>query len=223
MAKLSGLIDELAKLTGLPKGTVQLTARHLREASLLASGGRGPGGAEMGFSDASNLLLALAASQQAKDAPAVVRLLNSATITDRAHRSAAAAIVPDDPIMIRGEELADANFGVTLAEILSMMAEGDVRHRTTEDPFDVSVTVPLTAGLLNARASLQLESSTQRWDYDFRANNPDFHNAPRPDWNKLARERIGNVASMDFQQQTRIGPMVLFGLADFIGGKAAGD
>lgn len=74
MAKLSDLIPATAKVLGIPENTVALYARHLREARLITTGGRGPGGAEMKPEDCANLLLALMLAEHAKDAPFAVGL-----------------------------------------------------------------------------------------------------------------------------------------------------
>ncbi len=47
MAKLSDLIPATASVLGVPEKTVAIYARHLREARLITTGGRGPGGADM--------------------------------------------------------------------------------------------------------------------------------------------------------------------------------
>lgn len=59
MAKLSELVALTAEVLGESEGRVRLAARHLREAGLIRSGGRGGGGADMEPSDAVNLLIVL--------------------------------------------------------------------------------------------------------------------------------------------------------------------
>jgi hypothetical protein len=67
MAKLSALIPAVASSLGLPEKTVAIYARHLREARLISTGGRGPGGAEMTPQDCANLLMAIVGGNLAKD------------------------------------------------------------------------------------------------------------------------------------------------------------
>jgi hypothetical protein len=59
MAKLSQLVKEMAEAMGVPEATVNQLARQVREAGMISSGGRGPGGAEMTPQDCTNLLLAV--------------------------------------------------------------------------------------------------------------------------------------------------------------------
>jgi hypothetical protein len=74
MAKLSDLIPTLAKVLPMPEQTVAIYARLLRQARLLSTGGRGPGGANMTPEDCARLLIALMAADQVKDAvPALER------------------------------------------------------------------------------------------------------------------------------------------------------
>lgn len=73
MAKLSALIPAVANSLGLPEKTVAIYARHLREARLISTGGRGPGGAEMTPQDCANLLVAILGGNLAKDAALTVQ------------------------------------------------------------------------------------------------------------------------------------------------------
>ncbi len=72
MAKLSALIPAVASVLDLPEETVAIYARHLREARLITTGGRGPGGADMTPRDCTNLLIAIMGADLVKDAPRVV-------------------------------------------------------------------------------------------------------------------------------------------------------
>lgn len=74
MAKLSDLIPTLAKVLPMPEQTIAIYARLLRQARLLSTGGRGPGGARMTPEDCARLLIAVMATDQVKDAvPALER------------------------------------------------------------------------------------------------------------------------------------------------------
>ena len=72
MAKLSDLIPTLAQVLPMPEQTVAMYARHLREAKLISSGGRGPGAAQMTATDCARLLIAIMAADQVKDAASAV-------------------------------------------------------------------------------------------------------------------------------------------------------
>ncbi len=72
MAKLAQLVTALAGVTGTPEGAVTLLARQMREAGMVSSGGRGPGGAEMTHQDCANMLLALVSRDREVSVPARV-------------------------------------------------------------------------------------------------------------------------------------------------------
>lgn len=73
MAKLSQLVPVVAQALGVPEPTVALYARTLRDAGMISTGGRGPGGAEMTNADAANLLIAVVGSDAIKNAPDTVK------------------------------------------------------------------------------------------------------------------------------------------------------
>jgi hypothetical protein len=72
MSKLAQLIPVVADALGLEEKTVSHGARVLRDAGLIATGGRGYGGAEMGNADAANLLIGLLGSDTLLGAPDAV-------------------------------------------------------------------------------------------------------------------------------------------------------
>ena len=49
MATLSALVDTIAAVEGIDPATVTLVARHIREARLIRTGGRGPSAAAFVF------------------------------------------------------------------------------------------------------------------------------------------------------------------------------
>lgn len=67
--KLSRLIGTVADAGGYPLGEVQNVARHLREAKLLPSGGRGLAAADVEPEHALDLLIGLTIAETAADAP----------------------------------------------------------------------------------------------------------------------------------------------------------
>jgi hypothetical protein len=73
MATLTELVKTVAKVEGMDPATVGLFARAVREAGLIATRGRGASAAKMDFMDAANLLIAVNASDMARDAPITVR------------------------------------------------------------------------------------------------------------------------------------------------------
>jgi hypothetical protein len=73
MATLSDLVAVTAKVEGLDPGSVALYARHLREAGLIKTSGRGSSAAVMGLPDAANLLIGVNTAKSAPEAPRAIR------------------------------------------------------------------------------------------------------------------------------------------------------
>jgi hypothetical protein len=69
MATLSMLVDVVARLEGFEFSTVNQIAREIREAGLIKTGGRGNSAAQMSFTDAANLLIAVNTSSAVREAP----------------------------------------------------------------------------------------------------------------------------------------------------------
>jgi hypothetical protein len=72
MATLTQLVDTIAAVEGLERSTVNLIARYVREAGLIATHGRGTSAATMGIKDAANLLIGVNATTTGKDAARTV-------------------------------------------------------------------------------------------------------------------------------------------------------
>jgi hypothetical protein len=72
MATLTELVETIAEVEGIEPSSVHLIARYVREAALIATGGRGPSAARMGHTDAANLLIAVNATTTATDAAKTV-------------------------------------------------------------------------------------------------------------------------------------------------------
>lgn len=80
MAKLSDLIPTLAQVLPMPEQTVAVIARALRQERLISTVGRGPGAANMTPDDCANLLLAIMAADQVKDAVDAVHRFRALTM-----------------------------------------------------------------------------------------------------------------------------------------------
>ncbi len=72
---LSDLVRAVAEATGDPESTVTVVARSLREAGLIATGGRGRSGAKMTPRDAASLLLGVGSPGDNTKAAETVRLV----------------------------------------------------------------------------------------------------------------------------------------------------
>jgi hypothetical protein len=68
MATLSELAEVIAEVEGVDHATVTWIGRSLREAGLVAKHGRGPSAAQMGWSDATNMLIAVNATRNTAEA-----------------------------------------------------------------------------------------------------------------------------------------------------------
>lgn len=73
MATLEQLVETVATREGMDPATVRLVARYVREAGLIGTGGRGLSAYQMGYADATNLLIGVNASASAREAPESVR------------------------------------------------------------------------------------------------------------------------------------------------------
>jgi hypothetical protein len=124
-----------------------------------------------------------------------------------------------EPVAIDGLDLGLHSLGRALDGLFEMLARGDITHRITGEPFNLVITVPFTDGQVAAAATIELQGSEHNWSWTFLGNHPDFHEAPWSEQKAMARERLGNVARIDFQQQTWIGMLVLLHLVDFIAGR----
>jgi hypothetical protein len=68
MATLSEVVEVIAEVEGIDAATVAWVGRSLREAGLVTKRGRGPSAAQMGWSDATNMLIAVNATRNAAEA-----------------------------------------------------------------------------------------------------------------------------------------------------------
>lgn len=78
MAKLNDLIEEFSDCTGMRDGETRIRARHLREAGLISSGGRGRGGADVTALDCARFLVGALGAERAINGPEIVRVAHNA-------------------------------------------------------------------------------------------------------------------------------------------------
>ena len=134
MLTLSHLATLMALLLGERPETMQLIARNLREARLVASGGRGRGGARQAPRHVANMIIAACASDQVADAAGVVSTFGnlevapSAAPRQRFRRST--AIMPprvqrmSEPEAVVPRELAFATrAGAKLGDVVGGLVE----------------------------------------------------------------------------------------------------
>ena len=77
MATIGQLVRAIANVSGLEESAVKLIARYARESGFIGQQSTGAGAAKMTSSDAANLLIALNASDLAKDVEQSTRLYSS--------------------------------------------------------------------------------------------------------------------------------------------------
>ncbi|MFW6028487.1 MAG: hypothetical protein ACOC9Q_03080 [bacterium] len=108
MARLSELVATTAGALNLEEPTVSVCARHLRETGLIKQKGRGPSAAQMGPTDASNLLLGLMASDALQHAPENVRRARKITFSSTLVNDTLEKEKPQFPFLLAGDTLGDA-------------------------------------------------------------------------------------------------------------------
>ena len=77
MATLSDLVTALAGVTGLPEATVFAYGRFARQAGLISQKGRGRSAASMSVTDATNLLIAVGATDVTREAGTAIKTFRS--------------------------------------------------------------------------------------------------------------------------------------------------
>ena len=139
MLTLNHLATLMALLLGERPETLQLIARNLREARLVASGGRGRGGARQEPHHVANMIIAACATDQVADAASAaatfanLELAPSAAPRQRFRRSA--AIVPPRVLRMSGPQAiaprelqfatkGGAKFGDVIASLVELAADG---------------------------------------------------------------------------------------------------
>jgi hypothetical protein len=140
MLTLSHLANLMALLLGERPETMQLIARNLREARLVASGGRGRGGARQEPRHVANMIIAACATDQVVDAASAastfagLEAAPSAAPRQRARRGA--PVVPPSQVMRMSEPeaivpralafatRAGAKFGDVVAGLVELAADG---------------------------------------------------------------------------------------------------
>lgn len=134
MAKLSDLIPTLARILPMPEQTVAVIARALRQDRLISTGGRGPGAADMTPDDCANLLLAIMAADQVKDAVDAVHRFRGLTMEAVHCRDAATEEDEDDWLPLPPEMrrlLVVRDFGEMLSGLIAAARDG-VLHKALD-------------------------------------------------------------------------------------------
>ena len=167
MAKLSGLIPILAELLALPEKSVAMYARHLREARLITTGGRGLGGAKMSPKDCSNLLIAIMGGNYAKDAAKTVRKYRR--ITPRADHT----IWQLDRLDLPGLKTLPArhHFGRAFDRLFSAAANGTLEPALMDagdkdDVARINVPASLAVGLKGPLPVARIAFQSCEWGED---------------------------------------------------------
>ncbi len=137
MATPKDLVAQIARQTGVPEGTVILHDRNLMNAGLRSEGQRGRGKSVVNFTDAANLLIAVAGSRNVKD--------SAKTVSEYAPLVASSPLVFDDGG-------AEVRRGKTFGDALAALLEAVPSNRDAYvDPEQGSVDVFLYGPIPSAR------------------------------------------------------------------------
>jgi hypothetical protein len=104
MPKLSQIIEPFSYILCWPPKSIHVLAMILRKHGLITKGGRGTAGAEMVASDATNLLLAVMAGGDAKNAHHSVKFVRGARLKERYHGKFRFTKRDKIPLLINGNE-----------------------------------------------------------------------------------------------------------------------
>jgi hypothetical protein len=141
------LVTEIAKQTGVPEGTVVQHDRNLAVAGLRSVGGRGRAVAQVTYSDATNLLIAVAGSPNVKDSVKIVQTYSALTSSN--------ALMSG--IIERGH-----TFGEALATLLKAApSNGEIYADVDRDLIEVSLFGPAPS----ARIEWDAQGSKGRVEY----------------------------------------------------------
>lgn len=217
MAKLPRLIETVANNSGIPQPTVSLTARHVREAGMISSGGRGPGGAEMTPTDATNLLIGTVAAMQVKDAPEVVKQFRCAKPIDPGWGEPHA----DAQISIPG--FAELSFGEMLDELFNQLATaGDICDTTTGEPVDLELEFQRTGHGYSVTPMLKISRNADTCEivhhYYYHANHPAFEGISEAE-RKARAQMLFSKGSHGLAITATVRDLLIFPIADCLAGR----
>jgi hypothetical protein len=195
MASPGDLVRTVAEVLGMPSASVAWYDRMLQEAGLRSKSGRGSGAARLTARDAANLLTALLASKQPKEAVDTVKLY-AATRPDRAQSSKKAfagaglgemAKLPSDQSFIDAlEALLLSGIEGDLATWIAKHSRGK-RGRKPMPLFEVAASMPGAVG--DIRLAGILEGITAQVRYTTPGSQIESSPSPDNDDADLAQSR----------------------------------
>ena len=149
MATLSDLVAVTAKVEGLDPGSVALYARHMREAGLIKTSGRGTSAAVMGLPDAANLLIGVNTAKSAPEAPRAIRQFRDLHArefraeTDPRPESDSGALGDAIEQLIMASGIGRIPFGTLNLDHQEAFSNGDVHIELTFNTTEVSATIKI--------------------------------------------------------------------------------
>jgi hypothetical protein len=152
MATLSDIVAVTAKVEGLDPGSVALYARHMREAGLIKTSGRGTSAAVMGLPDAANLLIGVNTAKSAPEAPQAIRQFRDLhayefrSETDPRPESDWGALgdAIEQLIMASGiGKIPEPFFGTLNLDLQEAFSNGDVHIELTFNTTKISATIKI--------------------------------------------------------------------------------
>lgn len=169
MARLSEMTAAFASTLRVPAPSVNLTARHLREAGMISQGGRGRGGAQMTPRDATNLLLGVMGPETIQQAPERVRFLRQATHagSDSYQNVDSSDEVPAFPFLDRCEVGA-----ITLGQALeNLIEEAMVGDPEAQDGLPIT-NLRFSVARPDLYSFFELDTGDDVWCVRFRRDDP---------------------------------------------------
>lgn len=169
MAKLQQLIETCAETLGVERTSVNVLAMHLRKEGLIRSSGRGPNGAEMSATDASNLILAVLGGGYAKDAARTVGLIRAGWVEDYNCSRGNKYALP--PLALYDQLNSAHTLGDALDGIINLfVAEGCIYKKRTGDPI-YGTSFEIQPTLLGWESRLIFDDEKISWTARYRSYN----------------------------------------------------
>jgi hypothetical protein len=160
MPKLSQIIGPFAEALWVTPKSVNVLAMLLRKHGLITSAGRGSAGAEMGASDATNLLLAVMRMGPAKNVHHNVRFIRKAQLKARHYGKTPLKKKDKIPLLVNGFE---GDLGRTLDALFEVLIE---KKEPLLEATAFDLDVPAT-GEMHATIWLHKRNCDEAWSLGF--------------------------------------------------------
>lgn len=207
MATLSELVEAIAEAEGMDSATVALMARYAREAGFIQKKGRGPSAAQMGVTDAANLLIAVNASRAARDAAVVIPLYRNLITVE----------------YVRTPEKEVPKHHVFFGDVLEMIIQSAIDGKLPDTFRPQNLSTKVCDAFQQGIASLSIRFTTPRFEGKIvigeRFDEKDVTGAVGmylqfvPRITKQSRELYQKLKASDRSDETEIGDRTIFSVA----------